>query len=124
MKLLVDTVAYLWAADASPRLSTPAAEAVANRTNILLFSVASAWEISIKAALGKLKIAANFEELLARFGATLLPISLEHTAAVRTLPLHHRDPFDRMLIAQARSEQAVVVTSDPVFARYGVAVLW
>ena len=124
MKLLLDTVAYLWAADASPRLSTSAAEAITNRANLVLFSIASAWEVSIKASLGKLKIVADFEDSLERFGATVLPISLDHTAAVLTLPLHHRDPFDRMLVAQAQRERAVVVTSDPIFAKYGVAVLW
>jgi PIN domain nuclease of toxin-antitoxin system len=121
---LLDTSTFLWGMEKSSRVSVAARDALSDTSNRLLLSIASIWEISIKVGLGKLKTPDDFQDVLPKLGVELLPISLQHTAAVRTMPFHHRDPFDRMLVAQARSEQAVVLTSDPMFARYGVATLW
>jgi PIN domain nuclease of toxin-antitoxin system len=87
-------------------------------------SAASAWEIAIKAALGKLRIPGTVEAGVEGSGFSRLPIDFRHAAAVADLPLHHADPFDRMLIAQARTEGLVIVTQDRQFEPYGVPVLW
>ena len=87
-------------------------------------SVASAWEIEIKRALGKLEAPEALEEALASLGASVLPIRPAHAEALRALPLHHRDPFDRMLVAQARVESLVLVSPDPLLARYGITTVW
>jgi len=114
MNLLLDTHAFLWAVDNHPRLSPQARAAIIDGGNIVFVSVATAWEIAIKKSIGKLAIPSGdyLEELrLHRF--TPLDITTEHALAVETLPPHHKDPFDRMLIAQAQVEQLTLVTRDP-----------
>jgi PIN domain nuclease of toxin-antitoxin system len=87
-------------------------------------SVTSLWEITIKRALGKLQFLQDFEEVLAEEGFDLLPIGYRHLRALADLPLHHRDPFDRVLIAQAVAERIPIATADRRFAIYGAEVLW
>lgn len=124
MNLLLDTHVFLWAVDDNPNLSTAAREAIVNGQNIVYVSAATAWEISIKRAIGKLRIPDNdfLEELrLNRFAP--LSISIDHALAVEKLPPIHKDPFDRMLVAQAKLEKLVLVTRDQRIAEYEVRVI-
>jgi len=128
VKLLLDTHAFLWWVAASKELSRKARSAIGSARNECYVSVASAWEIAIKVSLGKLRIEGALDrflpEQLAQNGFQALPIDLKHTARVATLPFHHRDPFDRLLVAQAIEEELSVVTADPVFAKYGAKHIW
>jgi PIN domain nuclease of toxin-antitoxin system len=122
--LLLDTHAFLWAIDNDPRLSQKAREAIVDGNNVVFVSAATAWEIAIKKAIGKLKVPRGdyLEELkLHRF--TPLDITTEHALAVENLPFHHNDPFDRMLIAQASLENLTLVTRDPKVMAYEVQVI-
>jgi PIN domain nuclease of toxin-antitoxin system len=126
MTLLLDTQAFLWWVTDDPRLSRRGRAAIA--VSACLLSTACCWEMAIKASLGKLTVPRPIDRFiqgqLEVNGFGLLPISLEHTAAVADLPFHHRDPFDRLLAAQARHEAIAVVSSDPVFRKYGVKRVW
>ena len=124
MNLLLDTHVFLWAVDDNPNLSTSAREAIIDGSNIVYVSAATAWEISIKRAIGKLRIPESdyLEELrLHRF--TPLSITTEHSLAVEKLPLFHNDPFDRMLIAQAQMEKLTIVTRDQRLTEYDVRII-
>ena len=124
MNLLLDTHAFLWAIDNNPKLSPQAREAIVDGNNIVFVSAATAWEISIKKAIGKLKVPDGdyLEELkLHRF--TPLDITTEHALAVENLPPHHTDPFDRILIAQALLERLTLVSRDPRMKAYAVQLL-
>jgi PIN domain nuclease of toxin-antitoxin system len=124
MNLLLDTHAFLWAIDDDPRLSQKAREAIVDGNNIVFVSAATAWEITIKKGIGKLKIPQGgyLEELrLHRF--TPLDITTEHALAVDDLPKHHKDPFDRMLAAQAQLENLTLVTHDPKLMVYPIRVI-
>lgn len=124
MNLLLDTHVFLWAVDNNPNLSPVAREAIVDGYNIVYVSAATAWEISIKRTIGKLNIPQSdyFEELrLHRF--TPLNITTEHALAVENLPTHHKDPFDRMLVAQAQEEKLVLVTRDRRMNAYDVRII-
>ena len=123
MNLLLDTHILLWWLADSPQLSQRAEKAIAAPGNIAIVSAAVIWEIRIKQALGKLKIAPPFYSIIQHQGFELLPVSPDHAYAVGDLPMHHRDPFDRLLIAQAIHEGLTVLTHDPVFQRYDVSLL-
>ena len=126
MTLLLDTHAFLWWVADDPRLSARARRAITGATCLL--SVASCWEMAIKAGLGRLEIPRPvgrfFQEQLEVNGFQVLPLALEHAAAVAELPFHHRDPFDRVLAAQARHDDLAIVSADPVFRKYGVRRVW
>jgi PIN domain nuclease of toxin-antitoxin system len=128
MKVLLDTHAFIWWDGAPDKLSPQARAACQDRTNLLLFSVASAWEMQIKLQLGKLHLRLPLAEVIASQQQTndiqVLPIVLSHVLALQGLPAHHRDPFDRLLIAQANAEEATLISHDSVFADYPVQVLW
>ena len=128
MRALLDTHAFLWWITDDPRLSTRVREVIADGRNILYFSAASGWEIAIKAGLGRLRIPENLErfltEELAQNAIQVLPVYLSHALRVYTLPLHHRDPFDRLLISQALLGKLPVLTADPQIAIYPVDVIW
>lgn len=128
MKLLLDTHTFLWLAVGSSRLSATANTAIGDRANEVLVSAASAWEVSTKSRLGKLPggeaILLRFEATISDIRATQLPVSVGHGLLAGSFPTDHRDPFDRMLAAQAGIEGAVLVTSDPAFARFPVSTLW
>jgi PIN domain nuclease of toxin-antitoxin system len=128
MKLLLDTHALLWFLGGSGRLSATARIAIEDLANERLFSVAGAWEIAIKASLGKLELTAPFEALvpgeLRANAIELLPIRPAHLVAVMALPFHHRDPFDRMYVARAAAEGAALVSADPALDAYGVRRIW
>lgn len=122
MKLLLDTHVLLWWLD-DPSLLSSARDAISDPRNEALVSVAVVWEITIKAALGKLDIPDDLEQMLAAAGFTLLPIDLRHVMAVRNLPAHHRDPFDRLLAAQAVIEIATLMTRDANLLRCPMALI-
>jgi PIN domain nuclease of toxin-antitoxin system len=126
MALLLDTQAFLWWVSDDKRLTRPARRAI--ERDDCLVSLASCWEMAIKIGLQKLHVAGTLDRFvqqqLVRNGFTLLPISLEHTAAVAGLPFHHRDPFDRLLVAQAIVEELTIVSSDDVFEKYRVKRVW
>ena len=119
---LADTHVFLWAAEGSDRLSSSHREALAATVPTFL-SIASIWEISIKAGLGKLNTPPETTHTALRYGFTLLPIAPDHAEAVRDLPPLHGDPFDRMLVAQARCEGLTLLTADPAVRRYDVLTL-
>jgi PIN domain nuclease of toxin-antitoxin system len=122
VRLLLDTHALLWWL-ADEGLSLPARDAIADPANLVFVSAASAWEISIKKALGKLTAPDDLEGQVDASGFSPLPISLAHGLAAGQLPRHHEDPFDRMLIAQAVAEGLTIITRDKRFEDYGVALL-
>jgi len=121
--LLLDTHVLLWVATRDDRLGERAAAAIRDGRRVVYVSAASAWEIAIKRAIGKLDAPHDLAELLARYRFTPLDVTIDHALAVEALPPHHRDPFDRMLVAQARSERLMLVSADPRVRAYEVRVL-
>ena len=128
MRVLLDTHALVWALGEPDRLSRRARATIADQATVVFVSVTSAWELAILENLErvrlKIPLATLFTEGLAALRIQLLPIRLPHIARVANLAQHHRDPFDRLLIATALAEQLTVVSSDRAFKRYGVPVLW
>ena len=128
MRILLDTHVFLWWISDSPRLSAFAREAIADERNEVVFSVVSGWEIVIKAGVGKLELPDTPEKFLteqiSRNDVEVLPMYLRHALRVRALPDHHRDPFDRLLVAQAAVEGVPLVSADPEVSRYPVEALW
>ncbi len=126
--LLLDTHALLWWLLDSDELSKPAREAIGEGTHRVLVSAASAWEIATKHRLGKLPhaeyLVRELPRLLRAERFEPLPMKLEHALTAGRLPGPHRDPFDRMLMAQAELEQAQIVTCDPIFKEYGMSICW
>ena len=123
MKLLLDTHVVLWWQRDDRRLKKAAREAIAT-ADVVWVSAVSGWEVAIKMALGRLRLDEPFEALMAADDFTQLPLTLAHTAALSSVAPRHRDPFDRALLAQARVEQATLVSHDRALAPYGVPVLW
>jgi PIN domain nuclease of toxin-antitoxin system len=128
VKVLLDTHALLWWLDGDRRLSKLARRIIGNEENAVLVSAASAWEICTKFRLGKLpgaaEVAADVKGCLDSQGFVPLPISVAHAQRAGNLPGPHRDPFDRMLIAQSQAEDLSIITIDPVFERYDTKVIW
>jgi PIN domain nuclease of toxin-antitoxin system len=123
MNLLLDTHIFLWWLDDNASLSTNVRGAIANTDNVIILSAAVIWEIRIKQGIGKLEIAPNFYKVIKEQGFEMLSITPDHAYAVGNLPNHHRDPFDRILIAQALLEGFTIVTHDAIFNRYPIPVL-
>jgi PIN domain nuclease of toxin-antitoxin system len=124
LKLLLDTHAALWFLSADDRLGEGARRHLYDADNRILLSAAVVLEVAVKRSLGKLTVTDDYLSLLLDAGAQSLPISLDHAAAVERLPWHHRDPFDRLLVAQAEIEQATLVSRDSALGAYGVPVIW
>lgn len=124
MRLLVDTHAALWLLGEDRRLSPRADELLTDASNEVLLSAAVVWEVAIKRSLGKLDAPDGFAETLLDAGAVPLPVNIDHARAVRSLPWHHRDPFDRMLVAQAGLDGAALVSDDERMREYEVTVVW
>lgn len=128
MRVLLDTHALLWAIERNPQLSVRAAEAIGNAMNEVLISAVSAYEICFKFNLGKLPraaaLATAFEQEVADLDCTPLAITMEHASVAGTLDLAHRDPFDRLLIAQALVERVPLVSNEAVFDGFGVERIW
>ena len=126
MTVLLDTHYLIWSLNADRRLSGRALDLVSDAEQNIVVSVVSLWEIAIKSSLGKLDLESGIDGVLARLpemGFGMLGVHNEHVAAVARLPLHHRDPFDRMLIAQAKHEGMYLLTADPHFAAYDVPLV-
>jgi PIN domain nuclease of toxin-antitoxin system len=123
MRLLLDTHILLWWLADSPSLSDRARELIADPDNAVFVSAVSLWEIWLKQSLGKLRLPSDFEQRLAGESFESLPLLAAHTREVASLPWHHRDPFDRMLIAQARVAGLTFVTAGETAAQYGDSVL-
>lgn len=123
MRILIDTHFLLWWLADDPALGDRARELIAAPENLIFFSTASIWEIRIKQGIGKLELPDSFADTLTGQALEPLAVTVAHAHAVRDLPLHHRDPFDRMLIAQARFERLAFLTRDHVIAQYDVTTL-
>lgn len=123
MRLLLDTHVLLWWLGNHPSLGTLAASAIADPDSAVFVSAATAWEISMRKSLGKLKAPSDLEARLESHRLEPLPIAIAHAVEAGALPRHHDDPFDRMLVAQASLEQLTIVTRDRQFDLYGVPTL-
>jgi Uncharacterized protein conserved in bacteria len=127
MQLLLDTHTFLWFIMGNPTLSAPARALIEDVLNEKFLSVVSLWEIAIKLSIGKLSLSEPFDKLipqqLSLNGFELLNIEIDHAAMVATLPFHHRDPFDRLLIAQALVEKMAIVSTDTAFDAYPITRL-
>ncbi len=127
MKVLLDTHVWLWSLSEPGRLSREARRILASRRNAVHLSAVSAWEIAIKVAVGKLDLpeppGSYVPTRMARQGLIPLVVTHAHALAVATLPLHHRDPFDRLLVAQSLVERLPLLTADPAFAPYGIEII-
>ena len=123
MKLLLDTHVVLWWQRDDRRLKDAARRAIAT-ADVVWVSAVSSWEVTIKMALGRLKLSEPFHVLLAADDFTELPLTMAHAGALASLPAHHTDPFDRALVAQARIEGATIVSHDRALAPYGASMIW
>jgi len=128
MNLLLDSHTFVWTHEEPRKLSQNAAAAIKNSGNNLFLSAASVWELQIKIQIGKFKFKDSLEDIVAEQqlinGLQILPINLAHALYLKNLPLHHKDPFDRLLIAQAFVENLTLVSADPKFSAYQVNLLW
>lgn len=123
MRILLDTHVLLWALIEDARLRSAARTVIEDGRNAVFVSAASTWEITIKRSLGKLDVPDDLAAQLQAARFEVLAITVEHTLAVGDLPDHHRDPFDRLLVAQARVANLTLLTADPAICRYDVATL-
>lgn len=127
MNILLDTHAFMWFVNGDPMLGKAAKDAIENLENKILMSVASLWEIAVKVNIGKLSLSRPYTEIRDQMEENfieLLPITFDHTIQLTDLPLHHRDPFDRLIIAQAMTEKMAVLTKDENFKHYPVDIIW
>jgi PIN domain nuclease of toxin-antitoxin system len=128
MKALLDTHTFLWWVLDDPQLSPLCRQIIADGSNTIYFSAASAWEIAIKYQIGKLPLPDSPEPYVtsrvALNGFEILPIGLSHALHTHQLPLLHRDPFDRILIAQSQTENVPILTTDPLISQYGIQTVW
>lgn len=123
MEILLDTHILIWALSDPKKLNPKARGQIESAENLAFVSLASLWELQIKESINKVKLPKNFFESIEPCGFELLPINLSHIQYLRKLPLHHRDPFDRMLIAQANCEGLTLITSDKAISKYKVKIL-
>lgn len=123
MKVLLDTHALLWAVTSPGNLSAPARATIGSDNNIVYAGIVSLWELRIKESSGKIQLPDDFYKSLSDNGFEILPITLAHIMALGHLTFHHRDPFDRMLVAQAQVEQLLLITRDDDIKKYGVNFL-
>ncbi len=128
MKILLDTHTFIWWDSEQTKLSATALHLCQDQANTLMLSVASVWEMQIKHQLGKLTLTLPLADIIDAQRHTnhieIVPIHLSHVLALESLPAHHRDPFDRLIIAQANVEGAIVLSRDPLFKKYPVNVTW
>jgi PIN domain nuclease of toxin-antitoxin system len=124
VKLILDTHAALWWLADDARIGDGVIRSLTDDTNQVLISAVVVWEVAIKRSLGKLEAPKDLAPTLLDAGAQPLPVTIDHAAAVEGLPWHHRDPFDRLLIAQALTEDAAIVSRDEPLSEYGVSIVW
>ena len=126
MRQLLDTHTFLWFVIGNPRITSKLRAQIEDNENLV--SIVSVWEIAIKYNIGKLNLELPFNDFIDRQvisnGIQLLDIKLDHLKVLATLPLHHRDPFDRLLIAQAITEEIMLISADSVFSLYPVRLMW
>jgi PIN domain nuclease of toxin-antitoxin system len=126
VRQLLDTHTFLWFVMGNPRITAKLRAQIEDNENFV--SIVSVWEIAIKYGIGKLSLQLSFDDFIdqqiAPNGIQLLDIKLEHLKVVAALPLHHRDPFDRLIIAQAMAEDIVLISADSVFSLYPVQIMW
>lgn len=123
MKFLLDTHSLLWTVFEPDKLSTEAQKIIIDHNNIICVSLISLWEISIKQNIGRLDIPKEFFEVVSKGGFEMLGLTMDQIKKYRTLPLHHRDPFDRMLIVQARQQKLIFITRDSEISKYDVEII-
>jgi PIN domain nuclease of toxin-antitoxin system len=126
MDIIVDTHALIWYIEGNNKLSSKAVSAIENLSNQVFVSKASLWEIAIKISLGKLQISIGFDDLEVFFienGFTILDYDFDHLVSLMSLPFHHKDPFDRLIIAQSINRYKII-TTDKIFNKYDVEVIW
>jgi PIN domain nuclease of toxin-antitoxin system len=127
MDLLIDTNAFLWFCEDNPKLSSIAKKYIENSSNTSFISMASLWEIAIKISLGKMKLKIPFDKfiyLVEENGFEILSITFEHTLVISKLEFHHRDPFDRLIIAQGIVEDIPIISTDSAFDKYKINRIW
>jgi len=128
VRLLIDTHTLIWATDDPTKLSGPATTALQDPTNDLLLSAATIWEMAIKIGQGKLKLSLPYrtwmEKAIADLALTILPVTIEYAEQQASLPVHHKDPFNRLIIAQAMIERVPVICNDSAFDAYGIIRVW
>jgi PIN domain nuclease of toxin-antitoxin system len=124
VRLLIDSHAFLWWSEASARLGAAARNVLADPASEVLVSIAGLWELTIKQSSGRLTLPDDLQAMVASQGFTVLPVTFIHLRRIGTLPRVHRDPFDRMMIAQALAEGIPIATGDRIFAAYGVQTVW
>ncbi len=128
MKILLDTHAFLWWDSEPEKLAPIVSDMLSDAENSIFFSVVSAWEIQIKKQLGKLSLSISLAEMIEGQQqvnkVSILPVQLHHVLALDELPTHHKDPFDRLLIAQAKIDGLKIVSADSIFSKYDVDVIW
>ncbi|MCH8318156.1 MAG: type II toxin-antitoxin system VapC family toxin [Bacteroidetes bacterium] len=127
MQLLLDTHTFIWSIEDDKRLSQKAKKGIENQDNAIILSIASLWEMSIKISIGKLELKKPFEDVISYVrekGIEVLSINFEHTLLVSKLDFHHKDPFDRLIIAQAKIENMTIVSKDKLFDDYNIKRLW
>ena len=127
MTFLLDTDIFLWFVNDDPRLSNALKDLIEDENNFSYLSIASLWEMSIKYNLGKLRLVPSYEEFIEKevneSRIVLLNLELEHLKINASLPFHHRDPFDRIIIAQSMAENLPIITSDSIFSQYSIALI-
>lgn len=128
LRLLLDTHTFLWWINDAPELSEASRQVISNTDNDCFLSVASCWEMAIKSSLGKLSLSKPVDRFvldqITENGFLMLNIELRHVAIVESLPFHHRDPFDRLLIGQAISDKLTIITADSMFSKYDAKLIW
>jgi PIN domain nuclease of toxin-antitoxin system len=126
MKYLLDTNALLWALENNPLLTKKAKNTIVNDRNDIYVSIVSLWEIAIKLSIGKLELTKTLDEIIDEMSMQflhILPISVDAVRKIQTLPFHHRDPFDRIIIAQAQADDLIIITKDQQFDYYDIKIL-
>jgi PIN domain nuclease of toxin-antitoxin system len=128
MRILIDTCSFLWFIENNPKLSSTALSLIEDSDNEILFSMVSVWEIAIKSSIGKLSITYPFDDFIRQQlkvnDIELLTIKFEHVSYITSLPFHHRDPFDRLILSQSIVEKLPIVSADSIFDSYPVKRLW
>lgn len=127
MKILIDTQSFIWFTEDDAKLPAKIRDIMENENNILLLSIASLWEITIKVSIGKLKMQKSIDDVIknaSKDGFVILPIKSEHLLNLSKLKYIHRDPFDRMIISQGISENVPIISSDDIFKEYPIQIIW
>lgn len=128
MRFLIDTNTFLWYIEANPKLSQAARQEISDLQNTPVLSIASPWELALKASVGKFNLTRTFSDLVESKvlgnGIELLAVTADHLDTLSTLPLHHRDPFDRLIIAQAMTETMPIMSIDKAFDAYPISRIW